>query len=323
MSGESRGTKTPGGNWDEGKDALSPPQDEKAQDGSPGIPEEEGSGGESSGSRDSDTRVSRRRRGREGREREAEWESSSLPSTLSSTESTRRGLTNGPLLSSREDPEEPATRGEAVEGRGWVLPRDSGATQGITPFGSKVGQGGAIPGKVVGNLSESSRASWDAAVSRGTAPPRMHHPGDMPPPNPVGEEEGVGIQDPVGGAVTTGSSQVPTLVITGKEPPPAQAVEPGLGVSNPGTGTNGGESERPPGEEGAGGEEPMGGGGMEGGLPTMAEPRLLRFRDPSGNRQHAVYHEQEGTTKRPKTAKKGSKKGKGKGKGEAPSLKET
>jgi hypothetical protein len=67
----------------------------------------------------------------------------------------------------------------------------------------------------------------------------------------------------------------------------------------------------------------MGGGGMEGGLPTMAEPRLLRFRDPSGNRQHAVYHEQEGTTRRPKTAKKGSKKGKGKGKGEAPSLKET
>ena len=204
-----------------------------------------------------------------------------------------------------------------------MLPRDPGATQGITPFDPKVGKGGAIPGKVVGNLSESSRASWDAAVSRVIAPPQIHHPGDMPPPNPVGKEEGVETQKPARGAVATESSQAPTLVMTGKEPPPAQAVEPGLGVSNPGTGTNGGESERPPGAEGARGEEPMGGGEKEGGLPTAAEPRQLRFRDPSGNRQHAVFHEQEGTTRRPKAVKKGAKKGKGKGKGEAPSRKET
>ena len=203
------------------------------------------------------------------------------------------------------------------------MPRGSLAPQGTTPFDPWVGQGGATPGRVAGSLSKSSRAAWAASVLRVTAPPQSLRPGDMPQPNPLGEEKGAGNQVPTGGTETTGSSQAPTLVTTGEEPPPAQAVERGLGASDPGAGTEGGESERPPGAEGARGEVPMGGGEKEGGLPTAVEPRQLRFRDPSGNRQHAVFHEQEGTTRRPKAAKKGAKKGKGKGKGEAPSRKET
>ena len=130
-------------------------------------------------------------------------------------------------------------------------------------------------------------------------------------------------QAPTRGTESTESNQAQALITTEEELPPAQAVELGPGVSDPGAGTEGGESERPPGAEGARGDEPMGGEEKEGGLPAAEEPRQLRFRNPSGNRQHAVFHEQEGTTRRPKAVKKGAKKGKGKGKGEAPSRKET
>ena len=210
-----------------------------------------------------------------------------------------------------------------MEGRGWAVPRGQLAPQGTTPFNPWVGQGGATPGRIAGSLSKSSRAAWAASVLRVTAPPQILSPGDMPQPNPLGEEKGAGNRVPTGGTETTGSSQAPTLVTTGEEPPPAQAMGLGLGASDSGAGTEGKESEGPPGAEEARGDEPMGGGEKEGGLPTAEGPRQLRVRNPSGNRQHAVFHEQEGTTRRPKAVKKGAKKGKGKGKGEAPSRKET
>ena len=246
------------------------------------------------------------------------------------------------------------TRRTAAGGEGWASPRGSLASRGNIsdrPWATRTSypppgafdsgkcraynlrdqwgtnpwadRGGATPGRIIVNLSDSARAAWAAVAQRTRAPPPNLRPVDLPLLNPLEEEGGAVDKAPTLGTESPVSSQAQALATTAEELPLAQAVELGPGVSDPGVGTKGGESERPPGGEGAVGDEQMGGEGKEGGLPAAEEPRQLRFRNPSGNRRHAVFHEQEGTTRRPRAAKKGVRKGKGKGKGKAPSRKDT
>ena len=91
----SKGAKAMGGDRDEGESALPTLPSGGSREEPPGISEEEGSGTESSGSKDSNSRRSRHRREREERMEQSARRSPSPPSTLSSTDSTRRGLTNG------------------------------------------------------------------------------------------------------------------------------------------------------------------------------------------------------------------------------------
>ena len=62
------------------------------------------------------------------------------------------------------------------------------------------------------------------------------------------------------------------LSTTAEELPPAQAVELGPGVSNPEIGIEGGETESPPGGDGAVGTEQTGGEGGEAGFPRRGSP---------------------------------------------------
>ena len=246
----SKGAKAMGGDRDEGESALPTLPSGGSREEPPGNSVEEGSGTESSGSGDSDSRRSRRRREREEREEQSIQRSPSPPSTLSSTDSTRRGLTNGPLLSSREEPEGPVTGKGAAGGEGWASTGgmltsrgnpsdrpwemrtsypppgafDSGKHRafnmrdhwGANSWGNK---GGATPGRAIVNLSDSAKSAWAAVVQRTRAPPPNLHPLDLPPPPPL-EEGGAVDKAPTPGTESTESTQTQALATSAEELPP-------------------------------------------------------------------------------------------------------